>query len=101
MTKENRETLRKIRNVVANGHQDILDKLLDPNSNRPGRQSVPMHEEEAIISRRLNYVVSKGFAADGPTLQQLIGQIAADGRTNKHKLRIPSSSTVRVFRTER
>ena len=83
LTKENRETVRKIRKAISEGDSQTLNKLLDPAGNRPGRRPVMSAVEESMIKHRLIYAGHRRFAVDSFQLQQTMGKIAADGRRNR------------------
>ena len=76
MTKESREIVRQIKN----NEQDVVDKLLDPENDYPGRRCVLSPEEEDRISRRLIFAANRGFSVDCASLRSMMGKISSDGR---------------------
>ena len=61
--KENRETVRKIKNAVSMNDNATLVSLLDPENNRAGRRAVLSTQEECIIVARLIYAGNCGEQA--------------------------------------
>ena len=91
------DTVVRIKKALTDKNNAYLGRLLNPASNRAGRKSVITPGEDALIKERMNFIASKGFAMDLPTIRIVMASIAADGR-KRFKSGIPSAAVIRSFR---
>lgn len=97
MTGVPKSTVQELKECIKKGDNDRLQKLLDPESFRPGKPSVIAKVEEYMLVERMKFAGRRGFSFDTGDLRSMLSRIGSDGMKTWVN-GVPCADTLRSFR---